>query len=318
MMKKKYKNLRQIDLEKILELKSAELSKICADYQAWLENTENTDKLTREILAEVSLPEEITREEASTWLAGIFKGIGAGIQPEAVLHEAVENAVNTDDPDAALELELASWKDIEGTMKKQVSQLLGYTIQQSLPVMKERRERERLEKEVENYRKQAEEYLELSRVLKRDYARMKERLEKEKADIVCKANRELICKLLEVLDGLDEAVSALAEDESREQNQCVHCRGVGMVYQKFLNLLNSHHVSEMQCLNTQFDPVFHEALCQDLESSAAVNTITGVFRKGYMMGGEVLRSSLVKVAVGTTLQDGVTDPPGTSEDNSKT
>lgn len=47
-----------------------------------------------------------------------------------------------------------------------------------------------------------------------------------------------------------------------------------------------------------FDPQFHEAIAQDADSSLPENTITGVFERGYLFKGRVLRPSKVKVRAG--------------------
>ena len=47
-----------------------------------------------------------------------------------------------------------------------------------------------------------------------------------------------------------------------------------------------------------FDPQYHEALMQDVESREPENTITAVLERGYVFKGRVIRPSKVKVSVG--------------------
>jgi len=105
------------------------------------------------------------------------------------------------------------------------------------------------------------------------------------------ANRDLILKLLPVLDDLEKA---LAEGQKNEVHEAF-LQGVEFIYRKFLGILEKEGVRPIETRGQKFDPKYHEAMMTvslpDREDFEIVEEI----RKGYLYHDEVLRPAQVKV-----------------------
>jgi len=97
--------------------------------------------------------------------------------------------------------------------------------------------------------------------------------------------KELLLKILPVLDDL---------------NCCIGRKDgfvMDLIREKFENILKSLGVTEIPCFNEHntFDPNLHEAVITSNYSDSNQNEITSVFQKGYMYKDKVLRFSKVQV-----------------------
>ena len=123
-----------------------------------------------------------------------------------------------------------------------------------------------------------------------DQARV--RLRKEITKDVERSRRALIVSFLEVLDNVDRALAAGAD---RPEDPLV--KGISLVSQQFLSVLEGLGVTRVDPIGSAFDPARHEAVA----TTPAVNgvpagRIVGIVRPGYVMGDDVLRPAMVAVA----------------------
>jgi molecular chaperone GrpE len=116
------------------------------------------------------------------------------------------------------------------------------------------------------------------------------RLRKELSKDVERGRRSLIVSFLEVLDNLDRALDAAAD------NTDPVVAGVSLVRQQFLTTLEGLGVTRIDPLGQPFDPVRHEAVSSVPASGTPANTVVGVIRPGYLMADDVLRPAAVAVS----------------------
>lgn len=116
-----------------------------------------------------------------------------------------------------------------------------------------------------------------------DYQNLVKRVERERDEIVLRANRNLLKDLLSVLDTLERA-----QEHLRDQ-------GLGMTIQQFQKTLENSGVKEIKIEKGQkFDEGKHEAT--ELIEGGESETIAQVLSKGYeWQDGVVLRPAQVKV-----------------------
>ena len=123
-----------------------------------------------------------------------------------------------------------------------------------------------------------------------DQARV--RLRKEITKDVERSRRALIVSVLEVLDNIDRALAAASD---RPDDPLV--KGVSLVAQQFLSVLDGLGVTRIDPLGGTFDPTRHEAVATSPASDdLPAGRIVGVIRPGYLMGDDVLRPAMVAVA----------------------
>ncbi len=98
---------------------------------------------------------------------------------------------------------------------------------------------------------------------------------------------EVVIKFLPVLDVVDRAI-AMIEDSNV-------LSGLSMIRKQLIAIFEENGVKEINALNQDFDPNFHNAvLCvDDPENSGKV---VEVMQKGYICGDKVIRHSAVKIA----------------------
>jgi len=118
-------------------------------------------------------------------------------------------------------------------------------------------------------------------------------LERRQSQFIEQANRELVLRLLPVLDDLERArimVPAIRENQPFTE-------GLSMVLEGFRAALESAGVKRIECEGQAFDPLRHEAVVREETTQYAPNTVIEELQKGYLLKGSLLRPSLVRIAV---------------------
>jgi molecular chaperone GrpE len=153
------------------------------------------------------------------------------------------------------------------------------------------KEEDLLEAQLEQAQARADEYLDSLQRERASFQNFRKRVERERQEIGRVAARNLLLKLLPVLDDFHRAMDAVPEDERDEWFE-----GVVMIRRKFERLLEEEGVTEIDAFGAEFDPNFHEAVGIDPDTDADSGTITEVLLRGYKYGDSVLRPAMVRVA----------------------
>ena len=108
---------------------------------------------------------------------------------------------------------------------------------------------------------------------------------------------KLINALLPVLDNLDRAIDAVAEDAAQD-NEALKAlvEGVELTRKSSLDALKQFGVELVEPFGEPFDPQFHEAMTMVPSPTAEPNTVIDVLQKGYTLNGRLLRAAMVVVA----------------------
>jgi len=128
----------------------------------------------------------------------------------------------------------------------------------------------------------AEERLDLLLRCRADLDNVMKRAAKEKEEYVKYASEKIICKLLPVLDSLDQAAK--------------HDEGTRVLYQQLLDILKADGLEPLEALGKKFDPYRHEALYQVKTDELEEDTVIEEIQKGYLFNSRVIRFSKVAVA----------------------
>ena len=105
-------------------------------------------------------------------------------------------------------------------------------------------------------------------------------------------NQSLATDLLSVLDNLERALQEIGDSESFES---LH-KGVEMVYKDFLNKLEANGITQIQALDEQFDPNYHQAVMAESKDGVEAGIVIEELQKGYLLKDRVIRPSMVKVS----------------------
>lgn len=121
---------------------------------------------------------------------------------------------------------------------------------------------------------------------------IRQRNEKETGKYFDIGAKDVLLKLLPVVDNFERALATVSEEDKERPFEA----GMEKIYRGFLTYLESVGVTPMNCEGEQFDPTFHNAVMHVEDESLGENVILEEMQKGYMYKNQVLRYSMVKVA----------------------
>ena len=128
--------------------------------------------------------------------------------------------------------------------------------------------------------------------LQAEFDNYRKRTLREKMELVASGGSDVIKSMLSVLDDMYRAVAA-----SEKSDDIAALReGEKLVLQKFEEALRQKNVTEIEALDKEFDPDFHEAVARFAAGEDKKGKVIDVVQRGYMLGDKVLRYA--KVVVG--------------------
>lgn len=106
------------------------------------------------------------------------------------------------------------------------------------------------------------------------------------------SNESLITELLPVIDNFERALNVDAKTADVESYQ----KGMTMIYNSLKNILEKFEVKEIEAIDKEFDPSFHQAVMQEEKEGTKENIVIEVLQKGYTYKDKVIRPAMVKVS----------------------
>jgi molecular chaperone GrpE len=119
----------------------------------------------------------------------------------------------------------------------------------------------------------------------------KKRSVKEKSDVLKFGNENLLRDILPMIDNLDRALKHAETSCDFEAFK----KGLELLRTQLIASLEKHGLSAIDCLNTSFDPNFHEAMLQVESEVHENNQVIDELEKGYLLHGRLLRPAKVSV-----------------------
>lgn len=155
-------------------------------------------------------------------------------------------------------------------------------------IEKENSKEPEVEQELEKLKVQLEEKESRYKRALADYQNLQKRTAEERLSLIRSANRELLLRLLPVLDTLLLA------------NQHIKNEGLKVSIDQFLDALKAEGVIKIDALGKEFDPNLME--CLKVEAGEE-NKVLEVLRTGYIINDKVLRPAQVIVGSGEKAED---------------
>lgn len=125
-----------------------------------------------------------------------------------------------------------------------------------------------------------------------EFDNFRKRTEKEKAAMYEVGARDIIEKILPVLDNFERGLAAVPEDEKGSS----FAEGIEKIYKQFVKTLENAGVETIETVGQQFDPNLHNAVMHVEDEKYGENEIAMELQKGYKYRGSVVRHSMVQVA----------------------
>ena len=104
---------------------------------------------------------------------------------------------------------------------------------------------------------------------------------------------KFIKEFLPVIDNFERALCV--DEEGLNTDTLNFLTGFKMTYANMIQSLNSLGVTEIPCINQEFNPNTMEAVLTDNVEDVANNIVTDVLQKGYMYNDILIRPAMVKV-----------------------
>ena len=150
-------------------------------------------------------------------------------------------------------------------------------------------------KKKEKKDKKDEQIAELTDKVKRqlaEFENFRNRTEKEKSQMYMVGAKDVIEKLLPVVDSFERGIKSIKEEE--KDNPVAS--GMEMVFKQLMSALTELGVTPIEAIGKEFDPNFHNAVMHVDDEELGENIIVEELQKGYQYKDVVLRYSMVKVA----------------------
>ncbi|MBO5573046.1 MAG: nucleotide exchange factor GrpE [Clostridium sp.] len=125
-----------------------------------------------------------------------------------------------------------------------------------------------------------------------EFDNFRKRTEKEKAAMYEIGAKDIIEKMLPVLDNFERGLTTVPEEE--KESPIV--QGMDKIYKQFVKTLEDIGVKPMDAAGKPFDPNFHNAVMHVEDESLGENIVAEELQKGYTYRDSVVRPAMVKVA----------------------
>ena len=122
--------------------------------------------------------------------------------------------------------------------------------------------------------------------------KIEELTEKEKSQMYEVGAKDIIEKILPVVDNFERGLDAVKEEDKEDP----FVQGMEKVYKHLLTTLEGIEVKPIEAVGQPFDPNFHNAVMHVEDENFGENIVAEEFQKGYTYRDSVVRHSMVKVA----------------------
>ncbi|WP_242839311.1 nucleotide exchange factor GrpE [Oribacterium sp. P6A1] len=124
-----------------------------------------------------------------------------------------------------------------------------------------------------------------------EFDNFRKRTDKEKIQNFDFGARDVIEKLLPVVDNFERALGTVEKEDEED----AFTKGIQGIYKQIQKMFEDLQVKAIKAEGEKFDPNLHNAVMTDTESDVEEDTITQDLQKGYTYKDQVVRHSMVKV-----------------------
>ena len=125
-----------------------------------------------------------------------------------------------------------------------------------------------------------------------EFENFRKRTEKEKSTMYEMGARDIIERILPVVDNFARGLASIPE----EAKATPFADGMEKIYKQFQKTLEEAGVKAIEAVGQEFDPNFHNAVMHVDDENLGENVVAEELLKGYTYRDTVVRHSMVKVA----------------------
>lgn len=125
-----------------------------------------------------------------------------------------------------------------------------------------------------------------------EFDNYRKRTEKEKSAMYEIGAKDIIEKILPVVDNFERGLATVPEEDKASP----FAEGMDKIYKQLMKTLEEAGVKAIEAVGSEFDPNFHNAVMHVEDENLGENVVADEFQKGYTYRDSVVRHSMVKVA----------------------
>ena len=125
-----------------------------------------------------------------------------------------------------------------------------------------------------------------------EFDNSRKRTEKEKSQMYEVGAKDIIEKILPVVDNFERGLAAVPEEDQSNP----FAEGMEKIYKQLMTTLEEIGVKPIEAVGNEFNPDFHNAVMHIEDEAFGENIVAEEFQKGYTYRDSVVRHSMVKVA----------------------
>jgi molecular chaperone GrpE len=125
-----------------------------------------------------------------------------------------------------------------------------------------------------------------------EFDNFRKRTDKEKSQMYEVGAKDIIEKILPVVDNFERGLDAVKEEEKDDP----FVQGMEKVYKHLMTTLEEIEVKPIEAVGKEFDPNLHNAVMHVEDENFGENIVAEEFQKGYTYRDSIVRHSMVKVA----------------------
>ena len=144
--------------------------------------------------------------------------------------------------------------------------------------------------DIDRLQRERDEYYERLIRTTADFDNYRKRTDRERRELTEYAATNLLTDLLPLVDDLERALAADAQDGAVDR------RGIEIIRKQLLDLMAKRGVAPIEALGSDFDPNLHQAVAHEPSEAHRDGEVIEELRRGYTLRDRLLRASMVKVA----------------------
>ena len=125
-----------------------------------------------------------------------------------------------------------------------------------------------------------------------EFDNFRKRTDKEKSQMYEVGAKDIIEKILPVVDNFERGLDAVKEEEKDDP----FVQGMEKVYKHLMTTLEEIEVKPIEAVGKEFDPNLHNAVMHVEDENLGENVVAVELQKGYTYKDSIVRHSMVQVA----------------------
>jgi len=228
------------------------------------------EKTVEEMLREENIPETAAEDKDTEENIAAEAATAAEAAEEAAGDAEADEAADADagEEDAGEDTDKESGEEKKGFFKRKKGDKEKKALKEKIDSLEDRVKRQMAE--FDNFRK---------------------RTDKEKQQMFSMGERNVIEKMLPIVDNFERGLAAVPEEEKTS----ALASGMEMVYRQLVKQLEDLGVTPIEAVGQEFDPNLHNAVMQVESEEYPSGTVAQELQKGYKYHDAVIRYSMVAV-----------------------